>query len=159
LWISAKRADYQHEVLRDLPCLHIQCDEIWAFCYSKASRAWLAELKLPPAAREQITIALTLIDTHDAQLVPLDQQLRDYAKRQPGCRALMGHYGIGPLTSVTILAELGDARRFQLLTRGGAHSRSSWRRSTRQPPALRAGCRWLSTGSTRRRTRRDSRSC
>jgi transposase len=26
------------------------------------SRAWLAELKLPPAAREQITIALTLID-------------------------------------------------------------------------------------------------
>ena len=24
----------------------------------------------------------------------------------------MGHYGIGPLTAVTILAELGDARRF-----------------------------------------------
>lgn len=71
------------------------------------SRAWLAELELPPAAREQITIALTLIDAHDAQLVPLDQQLRDYAKRQPGCRALMRHYGIGPLTSVTILAELG----------------------------------------------------
>ncbi|MDP8909357.1 MAG: IS110 family transposase [Chloroflexota bacterium] len=76
------------------------------------SRAWLAELKLPAAAREQITIAMTLIDAHDAQLVPLDQQLRDYAKRQPGCRALMRHYGIGPLTSVTILAELGDARRF-----------------------------------------------
>lgn len=31
---------------------------------------------------------------------------------QPGCRALMGHYGVGPLTSVTILAELGDAGRF-----------------------------------------------
>jgi hypothetical protein len=76
------------------------------------SRAWLAQLKLPAAAREQITIAMTLIDAHDAQLVPLDQQLRDYAKRQPGCRALMRHYGIGPLTSVTILAELGDARRF-----------------------------------------------
>jgi lambda repressor-like predicted transcriptional regulator len=28
-------AEYQDEVLRDLPCLHIQCDEIWAFCYSK----------------------------------------------------------------------------------------------------------------------------
>jgi hypothetical protein len=46
------------------------------------------------------------------QLGPLDQHLRDYAKRQPGCRALMRHYGIGPLTSITILAELGDARRF-----------------------------------------------
>ena len=76
------------------------------------SRAWLASLALPPAAREQITIALALIDGLDAQLAPLDQQLREYAKRQPGCRALMRHYGIGPLTSVTILAELGDARRF-----------------------------------------------
>ena len=76
------------------------------------SRAWLTSLELPAAAREQVTIALSLIDAHEAQLVPLDQELRGYAKRQPGCRALMGHYGIGPLTSVTILAELGDARRF-----------------------------------------------
>jgi len=77
-----------------------------------ASRAWLATLALPPAAREQITIALAIIDGLDAQLVPLDERLREFAKRQPGCRALMRHYGIGPLTSVTILAELGDARRF-----------------------------------------------
>ena len=76
------------------------------------SRAWLAGLELAPAAREQITVGLALIDAHNVQLVPLDQQLREYAKRQPGCRALMRHYGIGPLTSITILAELGDARRF-----------------------------------------------
>jgi transposase len=76
------------------------------------SRAWLASLRLAPAAREQITVALGLIDAIDAQLAPLDAALRALAKRQPGCRALMRHYGIGPLTSVTILAELGDARRF-----------------------------------------------
>ena len=76
------------------------------------SRAWLARLQLPAAAREQITVALAMIDAHDAQLAPLDQELRAYAKRQPGCRALMRHYGIGPSTSITILAELGDARRF-----------------------------------------------
>jgi transposase len=76
------------------------------------SRAWLAGLVLPAAAREQITVALAMIDAHDAQLAPLDQQLRNYARRQAGCRALMRHYGIGPLTSITILAELGDARRF-----------------------------------------------
>jgi transposase len=79
---------------------------------SAESRAWLAGLALPAAAREQITIALAMIDAHDTQLVPLDQELRNYARRQPGCRALMRHYGIGPLTSITILAELGDARRF-----------------------------------------------
>src|SRR3954454_11222923 len=28
-------AEYQDRVLRDLPCTDIQCDEIWAFCYSK----------------------------------------------------------------------------------------------------------------------------
>jgi transposase len=76
------------------------------------SRAWLARLALPAAAREQLTIALAMIEAHDAQLAPLDRELRSYAKRQPGCRALMRHYGIGPLTSITILAELGDARRF-----------------------------------------------
>jgi IS1 family transposase len=27
---------YQDRVMRDLPCERIQCDEIWAFCYSKA---------------------------------------------------------------------------------------------------------------------------
>ena len=42
----------------------------------------------------------------------LTRELRAYGRRQPGCRALMAHYGIGALTAVTILAELGDARRF-----------------------------------------------
>lgn len=28
-------ADYQDVVLRDLPCKHIQCDEIWSFCHAK----------------------------------------------------------------------------------------------------------------------------
>src|SRR5205807_2253194 len=46
------------------------------------------------------------------QLPVLDRQLRAYARRQAGCKALMGHYGIGELTSVAILAELGDCRRF-----------------------------------------------
>ena len=27
---------YQDREMRDLPCERIQCDEIWAFCYSKA---------------------------------------------------------------------------------------------------------------------------
>jgi IS1 family transposase len=29
-------ADYQDEVLRDLPCRRVQVDEIWSFCYSKS---------------------------------------------------------------------------------------------------------------------------
>jgi Transposase IS116/IS110/IS902 family len=53
-----------------------------------------------------------MIDKLDAQLAPIDKELRGYARRQSGCKALMGLYGIGDLTAVTILAELGDATRF-----------------------------------------------
>src|SRR5204862_1264667 len=75
-------------------------------------RAWLAQAPLGETAREQVTVALSMIDALDVQLAPIDRELRAYARRQPGCRALMAHYGIGELTAVTILAELGDCRRF-----------------------------------------------
>jgi transposase len=75
-------------------------------------REWLAAQPLPVAAREQVMVAVAMIDALDRQLAPLDKELRAYARRQVGCKALMAHYGIGPLTAVTILAELGDCTRF-----------------------------------------------
>ena len=75
-------------------------------------RQWLHGLPLPESAREQIAVAIAMVDALEAQIAPLDKQLRTYARRHAGCRALMAHYGIGELTAVTILAELGDARRF-----------------------------------------------
>jgi len=79
---------------------------------TRDGRAWLAEQALPATAREQITVAIAMIDALDRQLAPITKELRVYARRQVGCRALMAHYGIGALTAVTILAELGDCRRF-----------------------------------------------
>jgi hypothetical protein len=77
------------------------------------NRERVAALKLPAAAREQLTIALHMIDAIDVQLSPFDLSLREYARQQPGCRTLTDEiYGIGELTSVTILAELGDCERF-----------------------------------------------
>jgi len=41
------------------------------------------------------------------------QQINWVARRQPACKALQAaHYGVGPLTSVVIWAEMGDTRRF-----------------------------------------------
>ena len=77
-------------------------------------REWLAGLSLPAAAREQLTIALSVIDTLDLKLIPFDRDLRAFARKQPGCRTLIDAiYGVGELTAVTILAELGEVRRFQ----------------------------------------------
>jgi len=33
--VGAACADYQDRTLRGLPCRRLQCDEIWAFCWSK----------------------------------------------------------------------------------------------------------------------------
>src|SRR5450755_2080656 len=76
------------------------------------NRAWIEQLPLPAAGREQITVALGMIDALEVRVAPLDKELRSYARRQVGCKALMAHYGIGPLVAVTILAELGDCTRF-----------------------------------------------
>jgi transposase len=79
---------------------------------TRENRAWVEQAALPETAREQVTVALAMIDALDVPIAPIDRELRAYARRQAGCRALMGHYGIGCLTAVTILAELGDCRRF-----------------------------------------------
>ena len=112
-------------------------------------RQWLQAQALPETAREQVTVALAMIEALDVQLAPLDRELRAYARRQPGCRALMGHYGIGEPTAVTILAELGDCRRFSSSRLAVRYSglditvhRSDQRRapghlSRQGPPALR----------------------
>jgi transposase len=81
---------------------------------SAANREWMAALKLPAAAREQLSISLQIIDALDIQLVPFDRELRAIARKQPGCKALIeAIYGVGELTAVTLIAELGDTRRFQ----------------------------------------------
>jgi transposase len=64
-----------------------------------------------PRSRERIEIGLAMIDAIDAQMAPLERELRQHARRQTGCRALMGLYGMGELTSLVTLCELGDVQR------------------------------------------------
>jgi transposase len=52
-----------------------------------------------------------LIEALDRQLAPLERELRQLARRQAGCRALMRQFGIGELTAPTIISELGDVTR------------------------------------------------
>jgi Transposase IS116/IS110/IS902 family len=52
-----------------------------------------------------------MLDSFDLELAPLDRQLRVFARRQAGCRALIQRlYGVGPVSATAIVAELGDAR-------------------------------------------------
>ena len=104
-----QRGEWQQRIQAVL--YHHGCPQKAGFL-TAVNRAWLEQLALPAAAREQVTVALAMLDALDAQAAPVTAELRRYARRQPGCRALMGLYGIGELTAITILAELGDTRRF-----------------------------------------------
>jgi len=76
-------------------------------------REWLAAQPLPETARQQIMVAMAMVDALERELAPVTRELRLYARRQAGCKALIeAYYGIGELCAVTVVSELGDCRRF-----------------------------------------------
>jgi transposase len=107
--LSEQRSEWQQRIQATL--YHHGCPQRRQLMTGDG-REWLAAQPLPGAAREQVTVALAMIDGIEAQIAPIDKALRAYAHRQVGCKALMAYYGIGPLVAVTILAELGDCTRF-----------------------------------------------
>jgi transposase len=107
--LSEQRSEWQQRIQATL--YHHGCPQRRQLMTADG-RAWLRAQPLPHAAREQVTVALAMVDALDLQMAPIEKELRAYARRQLGCRALMRHYGIGELTAVTILAELGDCTRF-----------------------------------------------
>lgn len=80
---------------------------------SERGHKFLADLDLPAQARERIAVALSVIAALNAQREPIERELRALARRQPGCRGLMELFGVGELTGLTILCELGDATRLR----------------------------------------------
>ena len=107
--LSEQRSEWQQRIQATL--YHHGCPQRRQLMTGDG-REWLQEQPLPATAREQVTVAVAMIDALEVQIAPLDKELRAYARRQVGCKALMAHYGIGELTAVTILAELGDCTRF-----------------------------------------------
>lgn len=76
-------------------------------------RRQLEAVDVSPAGHEVIQLCSRMLDHLDRELDPIDRALAAYARRQPGCRALIANlYGVGAVTATAILAELGDTRRF-----------------------------------------------
>jgi transposase len=87
-----------------------------------AARGRLDLTALPLAARSAVEVALRSVDRVNDELDILRPDLARLSRAQGGCRALQVHYGIGPLTSVAIWAELGDCRRFSSSTDAVRHT-------------------------------------
>ena len=144
--LSEQRGEWQQRIQAVL--YHHGCPQRGDLINS-AGLAWLASQPLSGCAREQVAVALAMIEALHVQIGSLDTELRAFARRQAGCKALIAHYGIGALTAVTIIAELGDASRFSssrqavrfagldITVHQSDQRRAPGRLSRQGPPALR----------------------
>jgi transposase len=81
-------------------------------CWSGPGRAWLAGLDLPTAYREVIDDCLAMIDALQVPIDRLDVEVAEHAKADYRVKVLTALPGVGPLTALIILAEIGDIERF-----------------------------------------------
>ena len=87
-----------------------------------------------------------MVDAIDAQIAPLERELRQLARRQTGCKALMRLYGMGELTSLVTFCELGDVQRLSASRKAvrmagidiGVHRSDRRARRQAHPPGLAA---------------------
>ena len=100
-WTQRIRATLYHHGIAGAP------DELRTL----AGREFLAGLELPVDARERITVALGDHRPARAQLAEIERDLRALARHQAGCRALMTQYGMGEISALVTLCELGDVTR------------------------------------------------
>jgi transposase len=75
-------------------------------------RAWLAGLALPATPRAIIQDCCGLLDTLATPIARLEREIAALAKPDPRVQALMVLPGIGRLTAMTLVAEIGDIDRF-----------------------------------------------
>jgi transposase len=75
-------------------------------------RAWLADLELPPIPRGIIQDCCGLLDALATPIGRLEREIAALAKPDPRVQALMTLPGVGRLTAMTLVAEIGDIGRF-----------------------------------------------
>jgi transposase len=80
--------------------------------WAAPGRAWLAGLALPPTPRAIIEDCCGVLDALATPIARLEREIRALAKPDPRVQALMALPGVGRLTAMTLVAEIGDIGRF-----------------------------------------------
>ena len=78
----------------------------------RKGRRWLAELELPEDERHTVDGCLREVDFLSEEIATLDRALAQHAVSSPDIRRLMTVPGISRLTAATLMAAIGDVRRF-----------------------------------------------
>ena len=80
--------------------------------WTTAGTEWLDALELSDVACTVLIDNRAVIDFASDRIVPIDKKLRAEAKRDPRVKALQTLPGIGYLTALIVIAEVGDITRF-----------------------------------------------
>jgi transposase len=80
--------------------------------FGKRGRLWLGQVKLPPQARESVQTCLRMIDHYGQEIQKQNLQLREKAKQDQRVQWLTTIPGIGEISAMMVLAEIGDLARF-----------------------------------------------
>ena len=80
--------------------------------FGKKGRAWLADQLLPVDERLTVDACLRQLDFIDVELAQIDKLVAEEALKDPDVRRLMTIPGIDVTTATTVVAVIGDVRRF-----------------------------------------------
>jgi transposase len=80
---------------------------------TKQGQRWVAALELDQHVRAQVDAIVAVMAALEEQLELVEGELRRFARTDQRCRALETIFGVGPILACHLLAEIGDARRFQ----------------------------------------------
>ena len=80
--------------------------------FGKGGRRWLAQVKLPAQARETVDACLRMIDHYGEEIQRQNLQLSGKASQDERVPWLLTIPGIGEVSAMMLLAEIGDIARF-----------------------------------------------
>jgi transposase len=80
--------------------------------FGRRGRLWLDTVSLPPSARQTVQTCLRMIDHYGEEIQKQNLQLREKAKADERVRWLMTIPGIGEVSAMMVLAEIGEVSRF-----------------------------------------------
>jgi transposase len=79
--------------------------------WTTPGRAWLQALELPPTPRAIIDDCCGVLDALATPIGRREREIGALAKPDPRVQALMALPGVGKLTAMTLVAEIGDIGR------------------------------------------------
>ena len=89
--------------------------------FSKRGRAWLSSLTLDPQGKDTLDRQLKQLDSIDADIAAFDQQIAADSYQDPQVKLLLTLPGVDIIVAQTLLATLGDSKRFSSADKAAAY--------------------------------------